>query len=387
MAAEPPLSTLADLASYEVSPTTGFVPHTDPLIDLPDAFAPLAVVADDLPGLLRWGRVRAAIDAMPEVDATAAATRHEQERALLVLTTLANAWVWSDPDGDLRMPVQLARPLWQLARALDRQPIVHHASMCLWNWRRIDPTQPVSADNSELLQTVMGGTDETWFFTATLGVELAGAPVLTALHDAAVASTHHDVDAVEAHMVTVADLVPSLTTALARMREWCDPHIFYHRLRPFLAGWPEPGVVYEGVSPDPLVLAGGSAGQSSLVQALDAALGVDHDGSSAGPFLRLMRDYMPPAHRRYLVDLGTTSRIREVADAAGPSTLRDSYNASVAELELFRRRHMALAMEYVVAPSGETAATGTGGTDFAVFLRDARTDTAASRLPPPGHRG
>lgn len=379
MAAAPPPSTLADLESYEVSPTTGFVPDTDPLIDLPEAFAPLADVADDLPGLLRWKRVRRAVEAMPEVDVSAAVTRHEQERVLLVLTTLANAWVWSDPDSDLRMPAQLARPLWQLARTLGRQPIVHHASMCLWNWRRIDPTEPVSADNSELLQTVMGGTDETWFFTATLGVELAGAPVLAALHDAANASANDDLDALDRHLTDVADTMPSLTAALARMREWCDPHIFYHRLRPFLAGWPDPGVVYEGVSPDPVMLAGGSAGQSSLVQALDAGLGIVH-GPTAGPFLDHMRDYMPPAHRGYLADLAATSRIRHVADTAGLTGLTEAYNAAVGELELFRRRHMALAMEYVVAPSGDAERTGTGGTDFAVFLREARTDTAAGRL-------
>jgi indoleamine 2,3-dioxygenase len=189
----------------------------------------------------------------------------------------------------------------------------------------------------------MGGTDETWFFTATLGVELAGAPVLAALHDAANASANDDLDALERHLTVVADTMPSLTAALARMREWCDPHIFYHRLRPFLAGWPAPGVVYDGVSPDPVMLAGGSAGQSSLVQALDAGLGIVH-GPTAGPFLDHMRDYMPPAHRRYLTDLAATSRIRHVADTRGPTGLTEAYNAAVDELELFRRRHLALAM-------------------------------------------
>ena len=69
-----------------------------------------------------------------------------------------------------------------------------------------------------------------------------------------------------------------------------------------------------------------------------------------------------------------------MADTAGPTGLTEAYNAAVDELELFRRRHMALAMEYVVAPSGDAERTGTGGTDFAVFLREARTDTAAGRL-------
>ena len=49
MAAAPPPSTLADLESYEVSPTTGFVPDSDPLIDLPHRRGPPRRVAAALP--------------------------------------------------------------------------------------------------------------------------------------------------------------------------------------------------------------------------------------------------------------------------------------------------------------------------------------------------
>ncbi|MEZ5228908.1 MAG: hypothetical protein R2710_20270 [Acidimicrobiales bacterium] len=159
------------------------------------------------------------------------------------------------------------------AEQLGCEPIVSHASMALQNWRRVHVDEPLSADNAELLVGFHGGTDETWFFTATLGVELAAAPIIADLHAAANAAANHDHGELLGRLVSTANAMLTPNVALERMREWCDPHFFYGRLRPFLAGWPEPGVVYEGVDPTPRILAGGSAGQSSVIQASDAAPG------------------------------------------------------------------------------------------------------------------
>ena len=60
------------------------------------------------------------------------------------------------------------------------------------------------------------------------------------------------------------------------MYEHCRADIFYHRVRPFLKGWPDDGIVYEGVNEEPKIFIGGSAAQSSLLQTLDAGLGITH---------------------------------------------------------------------------------------------------------------
>jgi hypothetical protein len=64
--------------------------------------------------------------------------------------------------------------------------------------------------------------------------------------------------------------------------EKCDPHIYYHRVRTPMSGWRgnpalPGGLVYEGVSREPLQLYGETGAQSSIVAALDAALGVEHE--------------------------------------------------------------------------------------------------------------
>jgi indoleamine 2,3-dioxygenase len=169
-------------------------------------------------------------------------------------------------------------------------------------------------------------------------------------------------------------------TALARMREWCDPHVFFHRVRPYLAGWPPPGAIYEGVSESPRIHVGGSAGQSSLIQALDAILGVDHTASPAGAYLIDMRHYMPVGHRRFVTEVERLSRVRSRA-MGGSAVLKSAYNAAVEQVDTFRRRHIGLAHDYIVKPSGMAVdEKGTGGTDFVDFLRNARNETARSKV-------
>ncbi|MEZ5378063.1 MAG: hypothetical protein R2733_16260 [Acidimicrobiales bacterium] len=380
---DPSGSPLRPLADYAIGTTSGFVPVRDPLVDMPEAFAAVEDVVQTLAPLIRAGRVRAAIRSLPQVDPSLANDDRERERLFLALTVLTNAWVWSDGEPDLTVPANLAVPVCALAEQLGREPIVSHASMALQNWRRVHVDEPLSADNAELLVGFHGGTDETWFFTATLGVELAAAPIIADLHAAANAAANHDHGELLGRLVSTANAMLTLNVALERMREWCDPHFFYGRLRPFLAGWPEPGVVYEGVDPTPRILAGGSAGQSSVIQALDAALGVTHQGV-AGTFLGAMRRYMPPPHRRFIVDLEQRSPLRAIATSGDAPDVTAAYDAIVSELDSFRQRHIRLSVDYIRKPSNDADLVGTGGSDFVELLRDARTDTLGARPRPSG---
>lgn len=364
-------ATLAPLAAYDVDPATGFLPATDPVDRLPPGFSAWDDLARDLGPLIRTRALRGAITDLPLLDPAGLTGTAERERAFLLLTVFANGWVWGGAEPDLFLPAVLARPLDRLARLHDRPPIVHYASMALRNWRRIDAGRPIETDNLTVQVYFLGGVDEDWFTVASLGVELAGAPLLASAHRAATAEGKDLRDLLE----SIAAGMTAVLAALERMRCWCDPHVFYNRVRPYLAGWPAPGVVYDGVSATPRVLAGGSAGQSSLIQSLDALLGIVHHS----PFLQQMRAYMPVPHRRFVTDLAAVSQVRARA-AAGSPALRAAYDAAVDQVEMFRRRHMALAHDYITRPSGQNAAIGTGGTSLTDFLRATRMATAEARL-------
>ena len=382
-------ATLDALQSYDIDPHTGFMPNWEPLERLQAGFEAWDELAPQVGHLIRNRRIRERIRALPLLDWRLLRSRAERERALTLLCVFANAYVWGGPEPALRLPATLAVPLCGLSDEMGRQPIVHYAGMQLYNWRRIDKTRPLSADNAELLVQFLGGVDETWFYVANFDLELLAAPVLVAAHGAVTAAAREDEDELTACLATIAGGMPGLNTALERQREWTDPHVFFHRVRPYVQGWPAPGLVYEGVSgmsDGPRLLIGGSAGQSSVIQALDAVLGIEHARPQTGVYLRLLRGYMPPAHQRFVDDCERVSRLRGFvarsthgADAA----LRQAYNAAVEGVTQFRTLHVRLAHDYIAKPSGLDPSTkGTGGTSFVDFLRDTRRETIEARLLP-----
>lgn len=375
-------SALAPLAEYGIDSRSGFVPVKDPIEHLSAVFGAWEAIVPDLSPLIRSRRLRHVLSQLELIRPSDLTTTPERERALLLLSVFANAWVWGGDTPNVRIPPQISVPLWDVASALNRPPIVHYASMALNNWRRLDGSSPLSMDNAQMQVRFLGGVDEDWFFICSLGVELAGAPLLPTVH-AVTLSSHDSEDAELSRMVEqIPEVFESILAALARMREWCDPHAYYLRVRPFLAGWPAPGAIYEGISDEPKRFFGGSAGQSSLIQLIDALLGVTHDDRLAGPYLREIRRYMPLGHRRFVEDVERISRLRQRA-TVGSASLRHAYNRVVEQLLRFRRLHMTLTHEYIVGPSGmRSGEQGTGGTTFVDFLGDAERCTTAARLGP-----
>src|SRR5262249_34889805 len=133
----------------------------------------------------------------------------------------------------------------------------------------------------------------------------------------------------------------------------------------------------------PQKFAGASAAQSSLLQSLDAGLGVTHRDDGTHPFLLAMRHYMPPAHRRFIEALDDGHALRQfVLDRRQVApALCDLYNACIRALDNFRKKHMELAVRYISrqAPGAEEA-EGTAGANFVPFLSKVRKETKESEI-------
>jgi len=299
-----------------------------------------------------------------------------------IISALGMSYIWGEEPIIERIPAVLAVPWATVAERLGRPSIVTHCSVVLNNWRRINPDEPISADNLACIQHFLGGMDEQWFFTATSALEAVGAEALQPLVEAKEAVVSNNIELVEKKLDHVLEVFKKVNTALLRIYERCDPHIFYYRIRPFLAGWNQTGLVFEGVDDTPTKLHGASAAQSSLIQAFDAGLGIDHLHPETAPFLKLMREYMPPKHRGFLEALAKGKSIYDYVqthkvDAPG---LEKVFNSCIDELDEFRRAHMEIAVRYVLkaAKHGEDG-LGTGGTSFVPFLSEARKETKAKR--------
>jgi len=372
---------IVEYAHYQVNSETGFLPAQDPLQQLPREFVAWEQVAGDLSALLMTGRLRAALENLPLLDANHLQNVREQDRAMLLLSILGNAYVWGEAEPALRIPRGVAVPLCQVAERLGIPPIVAHTHIVLRNWRRIDPQKSVTLDNIAPLQLFLGGLDEAWFYMVTVAIEAEGGRVVQALMDAQAGALSDDEEAAFFALQKLEASLKHMLAILNQMPEKCEPFVFYHRIRPFIASWPDPGVVYEGVSETPQKLIGGSAAQSPLIQALDAGLDIIHDSERTRSFLTAMRRYMLPANCEFIDDLRASTSIRTFATQY--SLVAKQYNVCTSLLDAFRQKHLEIAVNYISNPARQAGKSdiGTGGTEFVPLLSQARKETKVRLIP------
>lgn len=373
-----------DPACYSVDPERGFLPSTDPLTHLPAPYARWDELGAELPKLLAAGRVGSTLDRLPILDPTELAGP-EINRATLLLSFLGHAYVWETwrEGGRTHVPPGVAVPWYQVAARLGRPPVLSYASYALDNWRRLDSAGPIELGNVVLLQNFLGGLDEEWFVAVHVDIEAKAGPLLAAIGRAQEAVTRDQPVALEEHLRTTATALEAIYRALLRMPENCDPYVYYHRVRPYIHGFSEHPVLYDGVAAyagRPQTFFGETGAQSTIIPTLDAALGVEHGADELRVYLGKMREYMPPAHRAFLaaVEAGPAIR-RYVLERANELTgLRDIYNACVEFVEEFRSKHLEYAATYIHQQSQRGANSthyGTGGTPFMKYLKKHRDET------------
>ncbi|CAN9499702.1 unnamed protein product [Ophioblennius macclurei] len=211
------------------------------------------------------------------------------------------------------------------------------------------------------------------------------------------------------HAMKISDLIGiqrgliKVTQSLKKMKETfklmhnhVEPTAFHGTLRIFVSGWRDNpmlprGLLYEGVSNEPILLSGGSAAQSSAIQCFDALLCIQHEHET-GAFLTRMRDYMPPAHRQLTETLSLCPPLRDFISSHPGSDLCQAYNSCIAALVDLRNYHLNAVAKYVIVPGNRSAGcplrgvgnalntTGTGGSNAMVFLKSVRNATQKATI-------
>jgi indoleamine 2,3-dioxygenase len=423
----PPIPALAD---YGLSPTHGFLPQTLPLTRLPDPYYNKweAIVAN-LQALILSRRLRGVVDRLPVLSTVGLEHDSEWRRAYSLLGFMLHAYVWGGDEPADRIPQSISIPLLAVSEYLELPPVATYAAVCLWNFKPLFVDEDIdNLENLATLNTYTGSLDESWFYLVSVAIEARGAPIIPLMLTAMAAARHEDTGTVTRCLRAFAERLTDLTNILQRMHESCDPTVFYHRIRPFLAGSKNMaeaglpnGVLYEDGSGTETYrqYSGGSNAQSSLIQFFDIALGIEHrptgekrsqDSSEREPsqrhnFIREMRQYMPGPHARFLDDVSLVANIREfVEDKPQDRQLCIAYDACLAMLSAFRDKHIAIVTRYIITPSREVRARsrsrspevtrqrlnlavasrknenrtnqkGTGGTALIPFLKQARDET------------
>jgi indoleamine 2,3-dioxygenase len=329
------------------------------------------------------------------------------------------------------VPPAISLPFIETCRHLELPLVATYAGVCLWNWRPLFGDEPMdSLDNLCTQMTFTGALDESWFYLVSVAIEARAGPIVPMMIEAMEAVRRNDSRMVMECLRSFAERLDELGVLLERMYENCDPHVFYHRIRPFLAGSKNMaeaglpnGVMFDtGTGQEPYVqFSGGSNAQSSIIQFFDIVLGVEHrptgekqtksateNGAVGAPqhnFIHDMRKYMPGPHRRFLEHLESVANIREYVESnRNDRALTTAFDACLAMLRTFRDKHIQLVSRYIIIKSREKQATsqpvpsksaapqriniantlqrdgskklrGTGGTALIPFLKQARDET------------
>ncbi|HTU90368.1 MAG TPA: hypothetical protein VMF69_09865 [Gemmataceae bacterium] len=360
----------------------GFLPSSDPIAHLQEPrFERVEQLAADLPELIHKRTVRGEmLRRLSSHDSSVKELKGMEdgdvERLFLLYSYFASAYIHAPglpPEG--RLPSCIAAPLVNLARHVDRPPILAYCSYCLHNWRRVDQNGPVALDNLKLLQNFgspgNGKEDEDWFILVHVDIEARAGSAIQAVDSAQLAIRNDDVSAMESLLEKTADSLMQVNKTLARMPEGCRPEVYFAKVRPYIFGFT--GVIYEDCfSNTPQTYRGETGAQSSIIPALLAFLGIRHKNSLLTDHLTDMRNYMPTAHGDFIRNQVSVrdfvQKNASVKDSSGEKRrIGMLYNDCINELLKFRTRHFDYAVNYIERRVNNPIATG--GTPYVPWLK------------------
>lgn len=387
---------LAPLSTYGVSPELGFLStHGPAAVLLPEFLQPAARLAASLPQRIVAGRVRRDIEALLELDITELDGINDEavlRTSLVHYAFLEQAYVWCAEPVPSSLPSTIARPLWALAERLGQPPILTYSQYVLDNWSRIDSDGPADLSNTYMVQPFLGGADEAWFVLIHVAIEAAAGPMLASIPAAVEAAAERDVERLTQELEQMLPVWETMNAAFDRMPDYCDPYVYFQRVRPWIHGFKDnpalpDGVVYEGVTQtggEAQSFRGQTGSQSSIVPVVDALLGVDHSNDPLRGYLDELHVYRPPGHRRFIDEVRSISTIRDLVKNIAQPELTAAYNNSLDQLTRFRTRHLEYAASYINKQSrgatGNSSDVGTGGTPFMKYLKKHRDEANAHRL-------
>uniref|UniRef100_A0A2K6SNV7 Indoleamine 2,3-dioxygenase 2 n=2 Tax=Saimiri boliviensis boliviensis TaxID=39432 RepID=A0A2K6SNV7_SAIBB len=392
------------LERYHISEEYGFL-LPDSLKELPDHYRPWMEIANRLTQLIDVHQLRVHVDKMPMLSCQFLKGHREQRLAHLVLSVLTMGYVWQEGEAQPAevLPRNLALPLVEVSRNLGLPPILVHSDLVLTNWTRKDPDGFLEIGNLETIISFPGGESLRGFILVTVLVEKAAVPGIKALVQAMNAILQPSQEVLLQALKQLRLSIQDITKTLGKMHDYVDPDIFYAVIRIFLSGWKDnpampAGLMYEGVSKEPLKYSGGSAAQSTVLHAFDEFLGIRHSKESAD-FLYRMRDYMPPSHKAFIEDIHSAPSLRDYILSSGQENLLTAYNQCVQALAELRSYHITIVTKYIITaaakgkcgkpnhlpgPPQALEDRGTGGTAVMSFLKSVRDKTLESILHPRG---
>ncbi|KAI9810238.1 MAG: hypothetical protein M1827_006372 [Pycnora praestabilis] len=381
------------LPSFMVSTTRGFLPRQEPIVSLPLAFTALESIlsrmpiknADGLPGLLAHGQLGATV--LKELpDLSDRIDEYQDDLPLMNAlyrdySFLASAYLLEPCHlrfmagesyglGRQTLPRNIAMPIAKVAALAGFKPFMEYAgSYALFNYRLADPTAGLDYSNLRLIRAFEHGLDpsssEAGFVLVHVDMVQKSGGLVEGAVDALDAIAANQREGFNEGMEKCSILCFKMNEIDVMRGMWKKSKPGdYTSFRTFIFGitsqsmFPS-GVIYEGVSDEPLSFRGESGANDSMIPLCDNLLQLAMPSTPLTEILNDFRSYRPGNHREFLEWVQGRAHDLRLRDYAMKDTSSAAlYLHALNQVREFRWRHWCFTREYILKKTAHPTATG-----------------------------
>ncbi|KAH8724070.1 hypothetical protein GQ44DRAFT_728057 [Phaeosphaeriaceae sp. PMI808] len=379
------------LPAFMVSTTRGFLPRQEPIVELPKEFAALESLLQRMPiktlsgepGLLaNFTFGDTLLKELPDLSSEV----EKYSKDLVIMNALyrdysfiASAYLFEPCHerfmrgesyglGRQSLPRCIALPIVKVAELAGFKPFMEYAgSYALFNYRLLDPSKGLEYDNLRLIRAFECGLDpassEAGFVLVHIAMVKESGALVKGAADMLDASAARNREKFDDGLRTLVTGLTKVNAVMNTMWNRSKPS-GYTSFRTFIFGitsqsmFPH-GVIYEGVSEEPMSFRGESGANDSMVPMCDNLLQVQMPETPLTDILKDFRQYRPGNHREFLEavrDSAQESGVREFAKADSVSAAL--YLQALDQVRDFRWRHWCFTREYILKHTSHPTATG-----------------------------
>lgn len=202
----------------------GFLPSQSPALTLPESHRIWDELMAQMPEFFRTLSLRQNVDKnlpiLPADSSNLADT--DLLRASSLISILAHSYYRVTPQPPESMPDSIMKPWQTISERLGKhKPFLSYMDLIMYNWRLLDPKQPIIVENLDLLFPTVGNEEERIFYLTQVEIAASCAPIVTAVLRAQEAAFQHNDQALEHELLLILN---GLRTVTANPLHKIDPN-------------------------------------------------------------------------------------------------------------------------------------------------------------------
>ena len=373
---------------FEVNHLNGFLPKKNPLAVLPKKYNELQVLIDEMPikkangqgGLLS---IEGAIeDAVKKLKNYKDLVKNEDDifinQALFrAYAFLASAYLLAPSHFSFQktkkygkahrvLPSQISEPFALVSKKLDVYPFLdYHYAYSLGNYFKIDDSKGYEWENLAMAAKFSGMDDERGFIMLHVDINQHSPQLIGSILDFINAKDNHGVNQSLNNCLSSMKNINERRQIMWEASRWKH----YNDFRVFIMGIKGnheifgDGVIYEGVSEEPVQYRGQTGAQDNIIPTADIFTGVInyYPSNDLTKYLLDLRSYRPKCIQNFLSDLKDEMKENRLFDSIKKTNNEEGLCLLIQildEIYYFRNGHWQFVQKYIMANTKYAKATG-----------------------------